>query len=79
MTRANGDTVRVRYLVDDAQTAFDFYTAHLGFAPGRSFVPSFADVQRGHLRLLLAGPDGGRIVSDDPAGHPVELFQPAGS
>jgi catechol 2,3-dioxygenase-like lactoylglutathione lyase family enzyme len=130
MTTPTGDTVHVRYLVDDVQAAMDFYTTRLGFTPGRSFLPAFADVQRGHLRLLLSGPassagrpmpdgrrpepggwnrihllvddidaevarlaavgvrfrsdvitgPGGRqIVLDDPAGNPVELFQPAGS
>ncbi|WIM92765.1 VOC family protein [Actinoplanes oblitus] len=121
-------TVHVRYLVDDVQSALDFYTTHLGFTPDRVFPPAFADVRRGNLRLLLSGPDssaarpmpdgrrpqpggwnrihllvddidaevtrlrsggvvfrsevvtgpGGRqIVLDDPAGNPVELFQPA--
>ncbi|GAA4606656.1 catechol 2,3-dioxygenase-like lactoylglutathione lyase family enzyme [Actinoplanes octamycinicus] len=123
-------TVHVRYLVDDVQSAIDFYTTHLGFTPDRVFLPAFADVRRGNLRLLLSGPDssagrpmpdgrrpqpggwnrihllvddidaevarlraggvpfrsdvvtgpGGRqIVLDDPAGNPVELFQPAGT
>ncbi|BCB91838.1 VOC family protein [Phytohabitans suffuscus] len=121
------DDVYVRYLVDDVSAAVDFYTAHFGFTVKASF-PPFADVARGHLRLLLSGPDssagralpdgrqpepggwnrihlrvadlaaeverlraagltfrsdivsgpGGRqIVLDDPAGNPVELFQPA--
>ncbi|HTJ33527.1 MAG TPA: VOC family protein [Dactylosporangium sp.] len=123
-------TVHVRYLVDDVQAALDFYTAHLGFTAGTVFLPAFADVRRGNLRLLLSGPassagrampdgrtphpggwnrihllvadidaevarlraegvefrsdvvsgPGGRqIVLDDPAGNPVELFQPAGA
>ncbi|GIM93709.1 VOC family protein [Paractinoplanes toevensis] len=129
MTSPTDGTVDVRYLVDDVRAAIDFYTSHLGFTPGRVFLPAFADVQRGHLRLLLSGPTssagrampdgrrpepggwnrihllvddidaevarlhaagvefrsdvvsgpGGRqIVLDDPAGNPVELFQPAG-
>ena len=45
----------VRYLVDDVQTAVDFYTTHLGFALNTS-APAFADVVRGPLRLLLSGP-----------------------
>jgi catechol 2,3-dioxygenase-like lactoylglutathione lyase family enzyme len=123
-------TVHVRYLVEDVQAALDFYTAHLGFTAGTVFLPAFADVRRGNLRLLLSGPassagrampdgrtphpggwnrihllvadidaevarlraegvefrsdvvsgPGGRqIVLDDPAGNPVELFQPAGA
>ncbi|MFI1990955.1 VOC family protein [Actinoplanes sp. NPDC020271] len=121
-------TVSVRYLVDDVAAALDFYTAHLGFTPITTFLPAFADVRRGNLRLLLSGPassagrampdgrrpqpggwnrihlivadidaevarlraagvgfrcevisgPGGRqIVMDDPAGNPVELFEPA--
>lgn len=121
------DDVYVRYLVDDVPAAIDFYTTHLGFTVKASF-PPFADVARGHLRLLLSGPDssagralpdgrrpepggwnrihlrvadiaaevaqlraagltfrsdivegpgGQQIVLDDPAGNPVELFQPA--
>jgi len=121
-------TVSVRYLVDDVQAAIDFYTTHLGFTSASTFLPAFADVRRGNLRLLLSGPasSGGRvlpdgrrpqpggwnrihlivsgidthvarlraagiafrsdvitgpggkqIVLDDPAGNPVELFEPA--
>jgi catechol 2,3-dioxygenase-like lactoylglutathione lyase family enzyme len=121
------DDVYVRYLVDDVPAAIDFYTTHLGFTVKASF-PPFADVARGHLRLLLSGPNssagralpdgrrprpggwnrihlrvpdiaaevarlraagltfrsdivegpgGQQIVLDDPAGNPVELFQPA--
>ncbi|MQA17089.1 MAG: VOC family protein [Pseudonocardiaceae bacterium] len=45
----------VRYLVDDVQTAVDFYTTHLGFTLNTSAAPAFADVVRGPLRLLLSG------------------------
>ncbi|WP_030491052.1 VOC family protein [Micromonospora chokoriensis] len=125
---ADDGIVSVRYLVDDVAAAIDFYTTHLGFTPLSTFLPAFADVRRGNLRLLLSGPDssagrampdgrrphpggwnrihlivadidtqvaqlrtagiafrsevitgpGGRqIVLDDPAGNPVELFEPA--
>ncbi|GAA1784917.1 VOC family protein [Luedemannella flava] len=129
MTSPTDDgTVSVRYLVDDVAAAIDFYTTHLGFASISTFLPAFADVRRGNLRLLLSGPassagrampdgrrphpggwnrihlivadidaevtrlrgagiafrsdvitgPGGRqIVLDDPAGNPVELFEPA--
>jgi catechol 2,3-dioxygenase-like lactoylglutathione lyase family enzyme len=123
------DLVSVRYMVDDVETALDFYTTHFGFSVMSSAAPAFADVVRGHLRLLLSGPKssagrpmpdgrqpeaggwnrihlivedigaevdrlrtagvsfrndvvegpGGRqIVLDDPAGNPIELFQPRG-
>jgi catechol 2,3-dioxygenase-like lactoylglutathione lyase family enzyme len=122
--------VNVRYMVDDVDTAVDFYTTHFGFTVRMSAAPAFADVVRGNLRLLLSGPKssagrpmpdgrtphaggwnrihfivddigaeverlrsagvtfrndiisgpGGRqILLEDPAGNPIELFQPAGT
>ena len=58
--------VNVRYMVDDVQAAIDFYTGHLGFTLRSSAAPAFADVTRGHLRLLLAGPasSAGRPMPD---------------
>lgn len=58
--------VSVRYMVDDVQAAIDFYTSHLGFMVRTSAVPAFADVTRGNLRLLLAGPgsSAGRPMPD---------------
>jgi catechol 2,3-dioxygenase-like lactoylglutathione lyase family enzyme len=58
--------VNVRYMVDDVQAAIDFYTSHLGFTVRSSAVPAFADVTRGNLRLLLAGPasSAGRPMPD---------------
>jgi catechol 2,3-dioxygenase-like lactoylglutathione lyase family enzyme len=128
MTTDLNDLVSVRYLVDDVDTALDFYAEHFGFEVRTNFAPAFADVVRGNLRLLLSGPTssagrpmpdgtkpgpggwnrihlivtdieaevarlrdagvefrsdivkgpgGQQIVLDDPAGNPVELFQPA--
>ena len=122
------DLVSVRYMVDDVETAVDFYTAHFGFTVRSNFAPAFADVVRGNLRLLLSGPTssagrpmpdgrtpepggwnrihfivediaaeterlrgagvkfrndivsgpgGQQILAEDPAGNPIELFQPA--
>ena len=130
MTGPADSVVHVRYMVDDVQAAVDFYTTYFGFGLNTSYLPAFADVQRGNLRLLLSGPQssagrpmpdgrvptpggwnrihlivadieaevarlraaglvfrndivkgpGGRqILVDDPAGNPIELFQPAGS
>ncbi|MDY7089882.1 MAG: VOC family protein [Actinomycetota bacterium] len=58
--------VSVRYLVDDVQSSIDFYTTHLGFKPNTTFLPAFADVTRGNLRLLLSGPasSAGRAMPD---------------
>jgi catechol 2,3-dioxygenase-like lactoylglutathione lyase family enzyme len=124
------ELVHVRYMVDDVETAVDFYTSHFGFTLNMSAAPAFADVVRGHLRLLLSGPassagrpmpdgrvpqpggwnrihlivedigaeverlraagltfrndvvtgpGGQQILVEDPAGNPIELFQPAGA
>lgn len=66
MTDIDDSVVNVRYLVDDVQAAVDFYTTHLGFALRSSYPPAFADVTRGNLRLLLAGPtsSAGRPMPD---------------
>jgi catechol 2,3-dioxygenase-like lactoylglutathione lyase family enzyme len=60
------DLVSVRYMVDDVETAIDFYTTHLGFSVLTNSAPAFADVVRGHLRLLLSGPtsSAGRPMPD---------------
>lgn len=122
------DTVNVRYMVDDVDTAVGFYTKHFGFTLRSNAAPAFADVIRGHLRLLLSGPTssagrpmpdgripsaggwnrihfvvedieaeverlraegvrfrndivtgpgGKQILLEDPAGNPLELFEPA--
>jgi catechol 2,3-dioxygenase-like lactoylglutathione lyase family enzyme len=122
--------VSVRYIVDDVEAAVAFYTTHFGFELRSSAAPAFADVVRGHLRLLLSGPassagrpmpdrrkpepggwnrihlivedlagaverlrvaglasrndivsgpGGQQILLEDPAGNPIELFQPAGT
>lgn len=60
------ETVNVRYMVDDVDAAIDFYTRHFGFEVRTSAAPAFADVTRGHLRLLLSGPasSAGRPMPD---------------
>ena len=60
------EMVNIRYMVDDVDTAIDFYTEHLGFEVRTSAGPAFADVTRGNLRLLLSGPasSAGRPMPD---------------
>jgi catechol 2,3-dioxygenase-like lactoylglutathione lyase family enzyme len=60
------ETVNVRYMVDDVDEAVEFYTKRLGFDLLSSAAPAFADVRRGNLRLLLAGPasSAGRPMAD---------------
>ena len=62
----NDETVNVRYMVDDVDEAIAFYTENLGFELLTSASPAFADVKRGNLRLLLAGPasSAGRPMPD---------------
>jgi catechol 2,3-dioxygenase-like lactoylglutathione lyase family enzyme len=57
-------TVNVRYMVDDVETAIEWYIKHLGFSLLSKHVPAFADVKRGSLRLLLSG-------SSSSAGRPM--------
>jgi catechol 2,3-dioxygenase-like lactoylglutathione lyase family enzyme len=58
--------VSIRYIVDEVETAVDFYITHLGFTVRTSAAPAFADVVRGRLRLLLSGPgsSAGRAMPD---------------
>jgi catechol 2,3-dioxygenase-like lactoylglutathione lyase family enzyme len=58
--------VSVRYMVDDVDQAMAFYTKHFGFEPGHNASPAFAEVNKGNLRLLLAGPESsaGRPMPD---------------
>jgi catechol 2,3-dioxygenase-like lactoylglutathione lyase family enzyme len=66
MSIVSDSTVNVRYIVDDVQAAIDFYTTHFGFVLNTAALPAFADVTRGNLRLLLAGPrsSAGRPMPD---------------
>jgi catechol 2,3-dioxygenase-like lactoylglutathione lyase family enzyme len=62
----NDETVNVRYMVDDVEESIAFYTKLLDFELLTSAPPAFADVKRGNLRLLLAGPksSAGRPMPD---------------
>jgi catechol 2,3-dioxygenase-like lactoylglutathione lyase family enzyme len=58
--------VNFRYMVNDVDAAVAWYTKHLGFKLLTNAAPAFADVTRGSLRLLLAGPtsSAGRPMPD---------------
>ena len=60
------ELVSVRYMVDDVDESIDFYTRNFGFELGQKASPAFAEVTRGRLRLLLAGPksSAGRAMPD---------------
>jgi catechol 2,3-dioxygenase-like lactoylglutathione lyase family enzyme len=62
----NDEVVNVRYMVDAVDKSIDFYTEVLGFQLLTNAAPAFADVKRGNLRLLLAGPtsSAGRPMPD---------------
>ena len=59
-------TVSVRYMVDDVAEAKAFYVTMFGFEVGFDAGRAFAEVRRGNLRLLLAGPtsSAGRPMPD---------------
>jgi catechol 2,3-dioxygenase-like lactoylglutathione lyase family enzyme len=60
------EIVNVRYMVNDVDESIAFYTRYLAFELLTSASPAFADVKRGNLRLLLAGPQSsaGRPMPD---------------
>jgi catechol 2,3-dioxygenase-like lactoylglutathione lyase family enzyme len=122
-------SVSVRYIVDDVDSAIEFYTGRLGFKEDMHPAPTFAMLSHGDLRLLLSAPSGAggggqampdgtlpepggwnrftlevadlpatvaelraagtrfrndivtgvggrQVLLEDPAGNPVELFEP---
>ena len=66
------DQVNVRYMVDDVQSAVDWYTANFGFEVDSSAAPAFAAVRKGPLRLLLSGKtsSAGRPMPDGAVPEP---------
>ena len=66
------EIVNVRYMVDDVDESIAFYSKLLGFELLTSAAPAFADVKRGNLRLLLAGPtsSAGRPMPDGTKPEP---------
>jgi catechol 2,3-dioxygenase-like lactoylglutathione lyase family enzyme len=66
-------TPRVRYMVNDLQSALEFYTRHLGFTVVRESRPYFAMLSRGHLQLVLSTPFGpGGAAKPMPDGRKAE-------
>ena len=63
---STAEMVSIRYMVGDVDEAIRFYTELLGFEVISNAAPAFADVKRGNLRLLLAGPgsSAGRPMPD---------------
>ena len=57
---AENDLVSVRYMVADVDESIEFYTRTSDSRWASSAAPAFAEVTRGRLRLLLAGPQLGR-------------------
>jgi catechol 2,3-dioxygenase-like lactoylglutathione lyase family enzyme len=65
-------TVTVRYIVDDAEAARDFYRDALEFSVDMDMAPSFVMLSRGDLRLLLNRPGaGGAGQSSDSGDAPA--------
>jgi catechol 2,3-dioxygenase-like lactoylglutathione lyase family enzyme len=66
------EIVNVRYMVNDVDASIAFYTKLLGFELLTNAAPAFADVKRGSLRLLLAGPtsSAGRPMPDGTKPEP---------
>jgi catechol 2,3-dioxygenase-like lactoylglutathione lyase family enzyme len=66
--------VNVRYIVDDVDTAIDFYCKHLGFEEEMHPAPTFAMLALGDLRLLLSAPSaqggGGQSMPDGTKPRP---------
>lgn len=53
-----------------------------GAQPGKAFllsspVPQLPSAPERNLCDIIAGPGGQQVLLEDPAGNPVELFQPA--
>ncbi|MFZ0091513.1 MAG: VOC family protein [Solirubrobacteraceae bacterium] len=67
-------TVSVRYIVDDVDTAIDFYCRELGFHEDMHPAPAFAMLSRGDLRLVLSAPGGrpggGQAMADGTMPEP---------
>ena len=52
------NSLMVRYIVDDVDSAIAFYTRHLGFDLDAQSGPNFALLERDNLQLVLSPPKG---------------------
>ena len=66
------DSVSVRYIVDDVDSAVAFYTERLDFEVLMRPGPGFGVLQRGALRLLLNAPGAGGAGQAMPDGSRPE-------
>jgi hypothetical protein len=64
------ELVNVRNMVDDVQTAIDFFTTDLGFTLRGSASPAFATVNCGNIRRLLSGSAAAPRAHEGSAGEP---------
>ena len=55
---SNMNTARVRYMVNNIDSAVSFYTKYLGFRVEPGATPNFAMISRGNLQLVLSTPFG---------------------
>ena len=72
-SKADMHTVRVRYIVNELDSAVAFYTRALGFRIEQEARPHFAIVSRGRLALVLSTPFGpGGAAKPMPDGRRAE-------
>ena len=73
----------VRYQVHDVRRSVEFYTQQLGLELDQQYLPAFAQVSMGHLKLILSGPgaSGSRPMPDgrrqEPGGWNRVILQVA--
>lgn len=62
----------VRYQIKDVERAVAFYTNQLGFKLDQQYLPAFAQVSIGDLKLVLSGPgaSGSRPMTDAHSQEP---------
>lgn len=69
----NMDKARFRYMVNNLDSAVEFYTTYLGFRVERESRPNFAMLDRGSLELVLSTPFGpGGAAKPMPDGRKPE-------